>query len=332
MADELLTTDEEILNSIGEGDTNAESVEQQSTETTETNTTATPQENLQSGGEISGSGETGDVSPDQSNIPEQSRGPQDLVDVNGNVVARGGKERRFYETAQKERQRAENLQKETQELRTKVEAYEGTNNLTNQYSLSPEELTQGAQLIAAFKENPVETVKYMLTQAQSAGHNIDGVGNGTDVAAIQKIVNEAVAPLTADRQQQLETEKVREEATQVYTDFMAKYPDAAVHQNTLAQLIESDSSLTPDAAYFKLKAFYADKGLDWNVTLAEHDKRLQSQQQQQQQEPSTQSTLPTGGTPADNVTNTAEIASVETDMEDIIKESMNEAGYTTNAI
>jgi len=316
MADEQ-SIEDNILASMGEGDdTNDEqsaATEGATEEVEATSTETTPQQG--------GNGVDTDNTPQQEQ--GQPRGPQDLVDREGNVIARGGKERRFYETAQKERQRADTLTNEINTLRTKVEAFEGSANLHNQYSLSPEELTTGAQLISAFKDNPVDTIKYLLTEAQSAGHNIEGVGQGTDVAALSRMLDDKLSPLTTERQQTLEHQQRQEQATQVYDQFMSSYPDSAVHQDTLAQLLERDTTLSPEAAYFKLKSFYLEKGLDWNTPLDVHEQNIQAQVQTKE---NTQSSLPSGSTPADNVTDAAQIASVDTDMEDIIKDSMREAG------
>ena len=316
MADEQ-SIEDNILASIGEvddaNDEQSAATEGATEEVEATSTETTPQQG--------GNGVDTDSTPQQEQ--GQPRGPQDLVDRDGNVIARGGKERRFYETAQKERQRADTLTNEINTLRTKVEAFEGTANLPNQYNLTPEELTTGAQLISAFKDNPVDTIKYLLTEAQSAGHNIEGVGQGTDVAALGKMLDDKLSPLTTERQQTLEHQQRQEQATQIYDQFMSSYPDSAVHQDTLAQLLERDTTLSPEAAYFKLKSFYLEKGLDWNTPLDVHEQNIQAQVQTKE---NTQSSLPSGSTPADNVTDAAQIASVDTDMEDIIKDSMREAG------
>ena len=322
MADEELSIEDNILNSIGEGDdTNDEQPVTIEGEAEEVTTETPPTEPQPAEGV--------DESPPAEQEPQQqARGPQDLVDRDGNVIAKGGKERRFYETAQQQRQRADNLDKEISTLRAKVEAFEGTANLPNQYNLTPEELTTGAQLMSAFKDNPVDTIKYLLTEAQSAGHNIDGVGQGTDVAALSRMLDEKLGPITSERQEQLELAQRNEQATQVYNQFMSSYPDAAVHQDVLAQLLERDQSLSPEAAYFKLKSFFLEKGLDFNTPLDVHEKNLAEQAKQSEEKPNgnTQSSLPSGSTPADNVTDASQIASVDTDMEDIIKSSMREAG------
>jgi hypothetical protein len=96
---EMLNTDEEILSSIGEGDeqtTTENTTEQDSGETANTKESSPPASDQQSA----------DGSTDEQQ-QQKANGPQDLVDANGNVIATGGKERRFYETAQREKQRAD---------------------------------------------------------------------------------------------------------------------------------------------------------------------------------------------------------------------------------
>ena len=129
MADEELSIEDNILNSIGEGDdTNDEQSTVIEGEAQEVPTETAPTEAQQP------DGTSESVATEQAE--SAPRGPQDLVDGQGNLVAKGGKERRFYETAQRERQRADTLEREINTLRTKVDAFEGTGNLPNQYNLS----------------------------------------------------------------------------------------------------------------------------------------------------------------------------------------------------
>ena len=324
MADTELSTDEAILDAIGEGSSSDESSTEETTETTTEETQeATPETQQADSGQSSDTG-TGDE-PQQ----QQTRGPQDLVDKEGNVIARGGKERRFYEQLQVNKQQNSTLNQQVQQLQGQLDAVNNAGTLGTQYDLSPEELTTGAQIVKSFKEDPVATVKYLLTQAQAAGHNVDDIATGgADMSAIKQMVNEAVSPLVQDREQRVETEQNQQKAMEVYNGFMSQYPDAQMHENSLARLLESNQNLTPEAAYFKLKNFYLEKGLDFSVPL----ETLAQQEQQRKQTPevNTQQTLPSGGNiPAQNVTDTADIADVGTSYDDIIRQSMRDAGMQT---
>lgn len=318
MAEDLVSTDEAILDSIGEGDesTTDESVGEESTGTaTDTTKAASPANSEQGAADSTG-----------TERPTRTSGPQDLVDRNGNVIAAGGKERRFYETAHREKNRADQATSKVAELTAQLEAINNAGTVGTQYDLSPEEVSTGAQLIAAWKKNPVETVQYMLTQAQSMGHNVDAImGGGTDMGAVKQMLDSALAPLIGERQARQAQEEVYNRATEIYNEFSGRHPDAAVHEDSLARLLQNDPSLTPEAAYYKLQSWYAQTGLDWTKSLA----TLQQEAQAARPSVNTQPQPPEGGgVSPSNVTDTARVADVSTSTDDIIRQAMAEAGIT----
>jgi len=323
--DESLSTEAQILDNIGEGLPGEQAAGQDTTESTETSTSD------QVSNDQEASGQSGDTSTGTQQGTQQTPGPQDLVDRNGNVIARGGPERRHYETAQRLKQENTALTNRVTQLEASAQAVNDAGNLGTQFSLTPEELTTGAQMIAAFKENPVDTVKYLLTQAQAAGHNIDGIGGTTDTAAMKQMMETMLSPLLGDRQAQLDTQEYERQALETYNTFIGTYPDASVHEDSLARLV-SQQGLAPDAAYFKLKAFYAEKGLDWNVPLETHAANARKAQEAAKNNGSgaNQTQLPTGGTSEANVTDTPIVADTDTSYDDIIRESMREAGASSN--
>jgi len=314
----LVSTDEAILDAIGEGD---ELSTEATSEAEDAGTSETAEEQTLTAGSEQDT-EGGNVEEQQG----QARGPQDLLDKDGNLVATGGKERRFYETAQREKSRGDNLQRELDTIKSQMEAVNAAGNLGTQYSLTPEELTTGAQIISAYKENPVETLQYMLTQAQAAGHNIDALGGGSlDTQAIKQMIDNAVKPLVSEQQGKQETELANQEALNQYNAFNSKHPDAAIHENSIARLLQDDSTLSPEAAYLKLQNFYLQKGLDWNKSL---DTLQQEHNAQKVNSPAvnTQQQLPNGKVAAINTTDTAQVADVNTSTDQIIREAMAEAG------
>ena len=301
----IVSTDEAILDSIGENDEPTTDEDAKAPETAEGEAPTTSDQQSAEGGDDSQQKEAG--------------GPQDLVDGQGNLVAQGGKERRFYETAQRERSRADNLEKELTTVKAQMDAVNNAGTLGTQYSLTPEEITTGAQIIAAYKNNPVETIQYMLTQAQASGHNIDALTTGSlDMSAVKQMLDTALQPLVSEHQERADTQAAQGRATSVYNNFMAKYPDSAVHEDTLARLLNEDASLSPEAAYFKLQSYYAKNNLDWTKSLA--------QLQQAASAENTQQALPEGSIANANVTDKPQVADVNTSTDDIIRDAMAEAG------
>tara|TARA_R110002051_G_scaffold310251_2_gene383262 strand:- start:1780 stop:2745 length:966 start_codon:yes stop_codon:yes gene_type:complete len=321
MADEeeVVSTDQEIMDNIGEGNesTTSESTEEEVTgeDTDVTGETSTA------------SSEQGTESGDSTQQQQSAGGPQDLRDAQGNVVAAGGKERRFYETAQRERTRADTAERDKLSLQGQLDAINKAGSVSTQYNLTPEEVTTGAQLISAWKKNPVETLQYMLTQAQASGHNVDAISSGgTDMSAVKQMLDTALKPFTDERQSRVDTQTANDQAKQVFDSFNTKYPDSAAHHNSLARLITKDPTLTPEAAYLTLRNYYLEKGLDWTKSLEvlqqEHTASQTSAQNTQQQ-------LPDGNVSSGNVRDTESVADINTSSDDIIRQAMAEAGYTT---
>tara|TARA_Y100000385_G_scaffold290490_1_gene363829 strand:+ start:792 stop:1754 length:963 start_codon:yes stop_codon:yes gene_type:complete len=314
---EMLNTDEEILSSIGEGD---ESTTTESSTEQDTGTTTDTQEQTSTTSDQQSVDESTDEQQQQ-----KANGPQDLVDANGNLIATGGKERRFYETAQREKQRADQYSKEIGTLKSQLEAINNAGTVGTQYNLTPEEVTTGAQIVSAWKDNPVETLQYMLTQAQSEGYNVDTIVNGgADMGAMKQMLDNALSPIISDRNKEIETREATEKATEIYNNFSNAHPDAAVHENSLSRLLQEDSSLSVEAAYLKLQNYYLQRGLDWTKSL----EQLQSEQDTKtNSEANTQPQPPEGGSvPQTYVTDTAQVADVRTSTDDIIRQAMSDAG------
>jgi len=317
-ADVIVSTEDAILGEIGEGGNDDSLSTSNDEETGSITQTTDGTENQRASG-----GQADSASTEGQQEIRQGAGPNDLVGRDGNVIATGGRERRFYEAAQKGKQQVDKLTRELADTNTRLKAFEDAGSVGSQYDLTPDEVTTGAQLVASYKNDPVETIKYLLTQAQASGHNIDGVGS-SDMSAMKKMIDDAMQPFTDQRKAEQDTQEANEQAQQVYNDFIAKYPDATVHEDTIAQLLNEDTSLSPDAAYFKLQSYYATKGLDWKKSLA----MLQAEAAARPSVPvNTQQQLPDGNnlTP-DRVTDTAEVADVSTSLDDIIRQSMAEAG------
>jgi len=317
----VLSTDEEILSSIGEGNETTTETEEPNEATTE----ATTEES-----QASDSGQDTDTSTTTKLEDQQTRGPQDLIGRDGKVIAKGGTERRLYEKSERFRQEAERSSAKVAELETQLNAINAAGNLGTQYDLTPDELTTGAQMMKSFKEDPVNTVKYLLTQAQALGHNIDGIGAGSDMASIKQMLTEALKPVTEAQKSASDTQAAQDAATKSYNDFVSTYPDAELHGNALARLLADDPQLTPEVAYYKLKNFYLEQKLDWSKPL----EQLQQEAEAASSKPldvNTQTTIPSGGNiPNQNVTDTAQVADVGTSYDDIIRESLKDAGMNYN--
>lgn len=260
---------------------------------------------------------------------EDATGPQDLVDSKGDIIAKGGAERRHFETSQRRGQEITQLQGTITNLNAKLEALEGANTIGTQLGLKPEQLTAGARIMAAYIKDPKETINYLLTQAKAAGHNVDGIGgSNVDTSAIGQMIDQRLAPLVDAQNAERKQVEATTAAKQQYDDFIVNYPDAKVHEGALARLLNTDTTLSPEGALLKLRTFYLDNKLDWAVPLEEHQKRVSGQGKV---DPATgssngqQPSLLNGAIPP-ATTDTDEVASASTPTDDIVRQAMRDEG------
>ena len=100
-------------------------------------------------------------------------------------------------------------------------------------------------------------------------------GGGTDMAAVKQLLDTSLKPLIDARNEEADTQAVNAKALEIYNDFTAQHPDAAIHENSLARLLKQEPSLSPEAAYWKLRSYYTERNLDWTKPL----EQLQKEQQ-----------------------------------------------------
>ena len=282
--------------------------------------------------------QTGGADPQaQQNIqPGRIRGDQhgNLVDGNGNVVARAGKERRlFEENARLKHVQVPELTKRLEDTTRQLQQAQQVANAPQQYGLNNQEAVQGMQLVAAWKRDPLQVIQYVLAEAKAAGYDLSKIGLGTqlDTAAVNRMLDQKLGPLLQEQQQVQQQEQVNAQAARQYQAFIARHPDVSIHEEVIASMLAKDESLEPDAAYYKLKNFVLENGLDWSKPLQPQVAALQSGQQTQIQQNDTQKVPPIGGGRHGNArtvstTSVPTVASADADYSDIVSEAMVEAG------
>lgn len=211
-------------------------------------------------------------------VDQQGR-PIDLIDRHGNVVARGGAERRTYEKNALSRAlelegAARAQRQEIETLKRQVAGFSQANEALGQYGLSPPDLLMAAQLLHGIKTEPVKVVKDLLAALQAKGVQIDGIGGGVDVQAIVKAVRAEMAPLRESARHSAEIARIQSESAQETNEFLARYPDAAMHEDEIARILGERPDVTLDGAYWMLKHGFAAHGLDWNRPLKDQTAAL----------------------------------------------------------
>ena len=201
---------------------------------------------------------------------------QDLLDANGNVIAKAGAERRFYEENVKLKRDRDifntqvmpKLRQNYDAMVARVKAYDDAMKSMQAGDLTPEDMQTGMNLIRQWKKSPQDTLKFLLTQAKSYGINIDGVG-GVDAGAINQMLDEKLKPFIQERETRIRQQQIEQQSIQQYNEFIQRYPDAEKHTDELAYLLRKNPNMSLDAVYFMLRNHYSTKGYDFNTPLAE---------------------------------------------------------------
>lgn len=255
----------------------------------------------------------------------------DLKLEDGTVV-KNGAERRFYERAQlaerqlsmrtnelqQANQSRQRIQDELNSLRSSAQALHGAD---------PAHVSTGLKLVRDLQRDPAGTLKTLLTEAMAAGYTVEGIAGGVDAQAIRNAVLAQFQPLVDASQQQTQQQEIEQRAQEEVTQFYTNFPDARIHDEVLAAVMDKNPQLDMAGAYYQLKLAAIERGLDWSKPLApqmQAGEQQQQQPQQQQQKPMPNGRQSNGAatTPANKVV----VAHESTETSDIVKSAMREAG------
>jgi len=251
----------------------------------------------------------------------QHKKPEPLVDENKQVIAQGGAERRLFEKYRK------TAEIEVPALQREVQAYKEAANFSK-YELNAQEAITGYSLVKAWKEDPAKLIKHLITQAKSAGINVDIGQGGVDTAAIQAMIDAKMQPFTDARESREEQAEADAEVERQYEAFTERFPDALDQEEAIAALISKDPEMTPNEAYYAVKAFIASNNLSWDIPLKEQ-RATGSKAPVIKQQPGMPRTRQTVTVQNDDNEDRSEpvLAPASSSWTDIVKSSMKEAGY-----
>lgn len=268
-------------------------------------------------------------------------GARDLVDPNtGLVVARGGIERRIFEGAQK-------VHRENTQLQQRVTQAEANANHANEVvrlgtslNLQPADQSAALNIMARFLKDPVKTLEEMVVEVKSKGYEIPflatGVTPGMDTAAVQRMLDQRMAPITQQRQQQEQVAQHQANAKVVLDTFLDQNPEGTHNLTVLAEMMTASPGLTIQDAYVKMIKWAASNGLDYSQPLKQQieQRRQQPPANTVQTPTATQPRSPTAPLPnARPVNGAVPVEQAATFNEnsswaDIIRQSMKESGMS----
>lgn len=267
-------------------------------------------------------------------------GARDLVDpASGQVVARGGIERRIFEGAQRVHRDNQQLQQQLTQANQRFETANEVVKLGNSLNLSPQDQSASLQLMSDFLKNPVQMLERLVVEVKSKGYEIpfltEGVSAGMDTAAIQRMMDQRMAPITQAREQQEAQGREQQEAKKTLDTFLDSNPEGEHNLTVLAEMITNQPGLTLDNAYVKLIKWCASNGLDYSQPLKPQIEARRAQQPatttaQTPQQPRVPTVpLPNGRQPVSAVPiNSAASFNESSSWADIIRQSMRESGMS----
>lgn len=188
-------------------------------------------------------------------------------------------------------------------------AYEGAikaNTIATSLNLTPEEYSIGARIMAQWKSDPKKALDFMIKEAQNNGVDVSDLGvrggGGATAQQIQTALEEVVKKhlepfsfITSERQEQQQYREALTAADQSINEFYTSYPDAKVHEDSLAKIMSARQGTSLETAYLILKNSALEQKLDWTKDLVPQIQALMGKQPQPNsngQPANTQRTLP----------------------------------------
>lgn len=278
----------------------------------------------------------GQVDP---NAPKRVGG--DLVDAKGNVVDKEGKiiaaagaERRHFVEARKATAEAANLRMEVTKLRTTLDQAKDFAELPQRLGITPDDYRDALQLAKQFSLDPVAAAKEVVARALALGHNVTDilgaeVGNSIDMVALRRMHDEqATRPAREQAETQRRQAEIQEAGARAYNEFVSKFPDSSPHEDAIANLVNQGE--TAEVAYFKIRNFALENGLDFSQPLGPQINARAAQNMQSGSQPkpaNTRRPMPNGNggrTPDNRMTDQSTYADADADFASIIRNVMGQ--------
>lgn len=216
-------------------------------------------------------------------------GKGNLVDANGQIVARSGKEARLYQDAHKLRGQAQTLQGQLNEttgrLRRAVEIGQGLHReleaakaqlgAVKQFGLDQGEHLTALRLFKELRDNPKEAIKNILTRAATNGVNITELGlqGGIDpkslVDMIKQEISSAVGPIKerseAEKQAAMRSRQEAERLGQIQNQvdgFFNQNPEAKEYLPVFTQTLQQFPDMTLGEIWARIQLHFAQNPQD----------------------------------------------------------------------
>lgn len=221
-------------------------------------------------------------------------GPRFNWDAQGNVIDKttGG----IIAAAGSERKAFERMVPIINAHATEADKYKGMyeaaikgNTIATSLNLSPEEYSIGARIMAQWKTDPKKSIAFMIKEAQNNGVDVSDLGVAAGAGpsvqqiqtALEDIVKKHLEPfsfITTEREDSTRRTQELAEATSVVDEFYGIQPDARIHEDSLAKIMNARPNTSLNEAYLILKNHALENKLDWTKDLVPQIQALVTKQ------------------------------------------------------
>ena len=262
----------------------------------------------------------------------------DIVDARGSVVAPSGGARAIFH---KLWPHIDHYEQRASAAETRLQNYEAANKIAKDAGLTIEDQSAALTFMTQWKKSPKETIKTMLQLAQNGGIDVTDIvqgGGGLTAAAVKDMVAELLDtrltrfdPLVSNLQQQQQENELNDVAKQRYDEFIEQFPDARTHEDSIANVMR-DKGVDSREAYYLVRLFATQNGLDWSKPLAPQAVAMQQKQNKRPSGGGVDRDLPDmrgrGGNANDTVkANSRGFADVDDSYDSIAREVFAEHGF-----
>lgn len=194
-----------------------------------------------------------------------------VVGPDGKIIAKQGAERRHWEKARQQEQRAIAAERSVAELNQRVTQAEAVLHAGKELGLTADEQLSSLKLFGWFKREPEAMLKWLLTEAQSRGYNMNTIlgqdSQGMNMEAVTRAIQAQLKPLTDAHQERARWEQASREAQTELNAFYSEFPNAPVHEQQIANLMagyerQTGRTLSLREAYLYLENWATREGLD----------------------------------------------------------------------
>ena len=178
--------------------------------------------------------------------------------------------------------RLQEAEQQLTQLRQTNEGVRQYTELMTQYGLKPDEAQIGLQMAAAYRRAPAEFLKSLINTTRANGVDLSslGVQPGLDPNALNLVLDQKLKPVIDWFNQNQQQAQLEQQAERDLQQFFGQYPDAVMHQNDIAVLMEKMNISNVDA-YYQLKMWAQQNQFDWNQPLVPQIEARRNGQQRQ---------------------------------------------------